>query len=128
MKTPSAITVSLLCVAGLALPAAPALAKSGDVARTGNCSGTTDSKLKAKARDGAIELEYEVDSNRVEQKWNYTLKHNGSVFASGSRRTLAPSGSFTVSRRVSNLAGIDRLAAVATRPASGEKCQAVLSF
>lgn len=128
MKTRTTLAITLLCAAGLALPATPSLAKDGDVIRTGNCTANSDWKLKAKARDGAIEVEYEVDTNRIGKRWNYTLKHNGSVFASGSILTKAPSGSFTVERRASNLAGVDRFTGLASNPNSGEKCQGSLSF
>ena len=50
---------------------APALAKGGgnDVRTAGTCQGGAHWKMKAKADDGAIEVEAEVDSNRSGQTW-----------------------------------------------------------
>ena len=42
-----------------------ASAKAGDVVRTGACSGASDWKLKLSPDDGRIELEFEVDQNKV---------------------------------------------------------------
>jgi len=43
------------------------------------------------------------------------------VFA-GRRRTVAPSGSFTVERRIPDRAGPDTIHAVATHVRSGQRC------
>lgn len=130
MNTTAKTLIAGACAIGLAIPvSAPALAKGGaEVRQSGDCTGRTDWKLKAKARDGGIEIEFEVDSNRVGQRWTYTLKHNGSAFASGARRTQAPSGSFSVERRVSNLAGVDRFVGLAHNPRTGESCRGTLRF
>ena len=37
----------------------------------GDCSARTDWKLKAKERDGGLEVEFEVDSNRVGQTCDF---------------------------------------------------------
>ena len=69
------------------LATAPAImAKGGDaVIKTGNCSMSSDWKLKAKPDNGRLEVEFEVDQNRNGQAWNVTLKHNGSAFFSGQK-------------------------------------------
>ena len=59
-----------IAVAGaLALTAAAgttaAFAKDGDVIRRGACSGASDWKLKLSPENGRIEVEYEVDSDKV---------------------------------------------------------------
>ena len=122
-------TSALLAVPSLATWSSPASAKGGDaVVRSGNCSGATDWKLKAKARDGGLEVEYEVDSNRAGQVWTYSVRQNGAVVASGTRTTAGPSGSFSVERRVANKAGTDVFVGTATNKSSGETCRGSLSI
>lgn len=86
--------------------AAP-VASSGQVIRSGRCSGSARWKLKLKQDDGAIEVEFEVDSNKAGQRWSVALKRAGVSLVTGSRVTRSPSGSFTVERRVSDLSGAD---------------------
>lgn len=106
-------------------------ASSKSRARTikrGSCSGATDWKLKAKPRDGRMEVEFEVDSNRTGQRWTYTLSHDGTVTASGTRATRAPSGSFSVERRLPNAPGVHTFRATATNVSTGESCTASLKI
>jgi hypothetical protein len=115
----------------LGVAAAPAgtLAKGGDGVRVdGNCTGSSSSKLKVKAEDGGkLEVEWEVDQNKVGRTWNVRIKDNGQLRFSGQRVTKAPSGSFTVHRLITNLAGTDHVVARAKNPVSGEVCTASLS-
>jgi osmotically-inducible protein OsmY len=106
---------------GAALPAQAA--STGDVRAAGSCSAASHWKLKAKPDDGRIEVEAEVDSNRVGQLWTWRLEHNGTVSARGQATTKAPSGSFTVNRRIVNASGPDTARFVARNPASGETCR-----
>ena len=108
--------------------AVPALARDGDVIRTGACSGNSDWKLKAGPRDGRIEVEFEVDQNRVGREWRVRLSDNGDVFFRGIRTTQAPSGSFEVERTTANRAGTDRIVGRAVNLSSGEVCQGVVSL
>jgi hypothetical protein len=129
MNKQAALAVAL--VAALAVPlslAGPASASGGGdgVQRSGSCSGSTDWTLKAKFRDGRIETEGEIDSNRIGQTWNWILKHNGTVSAHGQRLTQAPSGSFTVERTLVNLPGVDKIVFWARNPRSGETCRGVV--
>lgn len=94
--------------------------------KRGSCSATTDWKLKAKPRDGRMEVEFEVDSNRNGQRWTYTLRHDGVVEASGTRTTRAPSGSFSVERRLPNAPGVHTFRATAKNLRTGETCRASL--
>ena len=57
--------------------AAPAHANGGDVIRRGNCSGSSDWKLKLSPEDGRIEVEFEVDSNVAGQTWQVRITKNG---------------------------------------------------
>jgi hypothetical protein len=99
-----------------------AFAKAGDVVRTGACSGSSDWKLKLSPQDGKIEVEYEVDSNKVGQTWRVRLFENGTRIFAGNRMTKAPSGSFTVRVLATNHAGSDAFTARAANLGSGEIC------
>jgi hypothetical protein len=125
------LTRTGLAVLSLALPlglVAPASASGGggDVRTSGGCSGSAHWKLKAKPDDGRIEVEAQVDSNAVGQRWDWTLKHNGSVSASGSKSTAGVSGSFEVRRRMANLAGTDHFVFRATH--RGQVCRGTIAF
>lgn len=106
------------------------MAKGGSAAqiKTGSCSAASDWKLKAKADDGMIEVEFEVDSNVVGQNWHVTVLKNGNAIFTGNKTTKAPSGSFTVAKRTPNPAGADMVKGRATNAASGETCVAQMKF
>jgi hypothetical protein len=110
--------------------AAPAHAQGGSqaVEKRGSCSAGAEWKLKAKPDDGRIEVEFEVDSNRVGQRWHVHIGDNGVTVFDGFRRTVAPSGSFTVSPRIPDRAGVDRIHAVARQPRSGQRCAGTVSL
>jgi hypothetical protein len=113
--------VPLAVAAGLLTAAVPALAKGGSkaVTRSGDCSGSSNWKLKAKPDNGKLEVEFEVDQNRNGVKWNVVIKRNGNTAVSTTARTKAPSGSFSVNRLISGTTG--KITATATR--SGESCK-----
>ena len=110
------------------LASAPALAKDGDgrVLVRGDCSARTDWKLKAKPDDATLEVEFEVDSNRSGQRWTWSIRHDGTVVASGRRTTQPPSGSFSVERTVRDAPGTHRISATARNLRTGETCRASL--
>ena len=106
-----------------------AQASGGDdyrVIRTGSCSGHGVWKLKAKADDGRIEVEFEVDTNRNGQAFGVRLKRDGNLVWSGTRTTQAPSGSFSVERRISNSAGDDVIVGRAVR--GSNVCRGQVTF
>ena len=113
-----------LSVAG----AVPALAKDGDVIRRGACSGASDWKLKLSPENGKIEVEYEVDSNKVGQTWRVKLFHDGDRFFVGTRQTAGASGSFEVRKVVANHSGTDDFRARARNLGTGEVCGGSASF
>jgi hypothetical protein len=121
--------LAVLVIGGLSATA-PATAKDGDgrVIVRGDCSSRSDWKLKAKPDDGRMEVELEVDSNRNGQSWTWTLRSEGTVFASGRRTTQAPSGSFSVQRRTSDTGGSQRISATARNARTGEVCRASLTI
>jgi len=122
------LMAGLLVVAAAASSAGAVSAKDGDVIETGSCSGAADWKLKLSPDDGKLEVEFEVDANKVGQTWRVKIKRDGNVLASGTRVTQAPSGSFEFRTRISNRAGTDTIVARARNLASGQICRGVASI
>jgi hypothetical protein len=110
----------ILLVLGVA--GGTAAAKDGDRKVSGTCSKGSHWKLKAGARDSGIETEFQVDSNRNGQVWSVRIRDNGVQVFSGQRTTLAPSGSFSISRHIANRAGTDTIVATASNAKTGETC------
>ncbi len=101
---------------------------AGEVERSGNCSGSTDWKLKAKPEDGRIEVEAEIDSSVNGQVWTWRILHNGDVSAKGRATTKPPSGSFEVKRLLVNVAGTDAIGIRSTNTVTHETCAGNLPF
>jgi len=125
--------IGIAALAAMLLALAPAALaggkKGGDgIVKRGACSAGSSWKLKVKSDDGRIETEFEVDQNRVGKRWRVTLLRNGSTVFSGIRRTVAPSGSFTVHRLLAASAGTNRIVATARALQGGERCRAAISF
>ncbi|HEX8645658.1 MAG TPA: hypothetical protein VF715_02080 [Thermoleophilaceae bacterium] len=119
--------ISLTALLALLAVPASSTGKDGDgrVVRSGDCTGASNWKLKAKPDDGRLEVEFEVDQNRNDVEWHVKLKRNGKTVVSTKRRTRAPSGSLSVEKRIANPAGTDKISATATR--DGETCRGSLS-
>ena len=114
-------------VAALAITST-ASAKGGDDVRVaGSCGSGATSKLKVKPDDGRIEVEFEVDRNRNGEKWKVTFARSGQVVLRTKAKTHAPSGSFSVERRISNLSGADTITARGVGP-SGLTCTATATL
>jgi hypothetical protein len=113
-------TTALLAVPTLA---GPAQAKGGDAVTNSAGCATGTIKVKSKTDDGKIEVEGELDTNRVGQTWNWRIVRNGTVADQGSKVTAAASGSFSVTRRIGNPAGQDTIKFRAVRPATGTVCR-----
>jgi len=111
----------------LALLAATAAAKDGDVRRGGTCTGSASAKIKLSPEDGRIEAEFEVDQNRTGVTWKVVLRRNGTVAARTQGTTGGPSGSFEIRRLLSDGPGSDSVSARAVSP-SGEVCTAHASI
>jgi len=111
------------------LAAAPAVqAKEGDVLARGTCTQAATWKLKLSQENGMIEVDFEVDQNRVGRRWTVVLRRNGIQAFSGARFTRAPSGSFELRRVLVNRAGADRITGVARHAATGEVCRAAATW
>lgn len=93
----------------------------GRIVRTGSCTGSSTSKLKAKLDDGRVEVEFEVDENRVGRRWRVVIARNGRAVFTGIRTTVAPSGSFEVRRLIG---GRGRFAVTGRELRTGEVCRA----
>jgi hypothetical protein len=118
----------IMAVSMLAMPAGTLARQGGGVARAGDCTATSTSKIKASREDAGIEVEFEVDQNVVGKTWNVKLLHNGDVFFMGQRTTKAPSGSFDVRKLTGNRAGTDTLRGRARNLQTGEVCIATVSI
>lgn len=121
------LAIGVMAVGMLAFPATMA-AKGASVIHTGNCSASSDWKLKAKPDNGKLEVEFEVDQNVNSQVWRVKLKDNGSTFWHGLRTTHSPSGSFSVTKRTANNAGTDTITGRAVNLRTGEVCQGSLNI
>lgn len=121
-----------LALAAVGAAAGPAAASGGSggagVRAAGPCSAASDWTLKAKADNGRLQVELEVDSNRVGQRWSWRLSDNGAQVARGMSTTTAPSGSFSVARGIPNTAGKDVISFTARQAATGETCRGAASL
>ncbi len=103
----------LLALLLLAFPATAVARGGGDerpeVRANGTCGGSADSKLKLKARDGGIEVEFEIQHHRRAGLWRIVMVQEGRVAWRGRRRARSATASFEVSRRLRNLRGADRI-------------------
>ena len=93
---------------------------------SGHCTADSSAKLKVKRDDGRLETEFEVDQNRDGVRWTVRIRRNGDTVVKTRATTKAPSGSFSVERRIGDPVGSDRIVAKATSP-SGEVCKASLT-
>ena len=116
-------TAALLAVPALSMPA-QASGSDAVINSAGCATGTI--KVKAKADDGKLEVEGEVDTNRVGQTWSWAIRRDGNAVARGTGTTGGASGSFGVERRISNAAGPDRIVFRATRGST--TCSVAVTF
>lgn len=118
--------VTVVTLGGLV--AAPAHAGDDDrVIKRGSCvGGPAVWKLKVQSDDGRLEVEAEVDSNRRGQVWRWSIRHNGSLSRRGTATTVGASGSFSIERRLVDLAGTDRIVFRAVR--GSQVCRGVVNY
>jgi hypothetical protein len=129
--------ILLLGAAACAVAIAPAAASArhggddgGQRAKqrvAGSCTARSSAKLKAKTDDGRLEVEFEVDQNRDGVPWRVRIRRDGHLVVATRATTRAPSGSFSVERRIADPPGSHRVVARATSP-SGEVCRAALTI
>jgi hypothetical protein len=98
-----------------------ASAKVGDGVRVaGTCTDNSSSKLKVKRDNGRLKVEFEVDQNQAGVPWAVEIRNDGRLVIQATRTTHAPSGSFSLERRIAATTGV--ITARATR--DGESCSA----
>ncbi|HEY8302128.1 MAG TPA: hypothetical protein VIG48_09525 [Jatrophihabitans sp.] len=120
--TRSIVTAGIATTLGAGLLLAPAAHAGGSGVRaSGSCSATGSWHLQAEHDNGRIEVEAEVDGNRAGRTFNRTIRNNGTVVRRGAATTHAPSGSFSITRRVTDKPGAAHVVFRATRP--GNVCQ-----
>jgi hypothetical protein len=125
MCTRIATALAALCLALVLVAPAPALARGGDddVRVSGTCGQGATSKLRLRATDGAIQVEFEVKAGRGGQRWRVVLVHERRVAWRGRLRTRSGSGSFRVRRSIPDFGGADQVTVRASGP-RGNTCAA----
>jgi hypothetical protein len=88
-----------------------------EVRAIGVCGGKAGTQLRLRAKDGAIELRFEVEQARVAGTWRVVLVHERRVTWRGAARTTRSNGSFRVERALPDLPGYDTVTARAWGPA-----------
>lgn len=119
-------TLATVAIVAVSAAAVPANAEGDRVETASRSCATGVIKVKAKADDGRIEVEGEVDTNRRGQEWAWSIRRDGNVAARGTGQTAGASGSFSVERRTANPAGSDRIVFRAVR--NGTVCRAAVTF
>jgi hypothetical protein len=119
--------MTAIAVGACAVPAA-ALANDADVRNAGSCDGASSAKIKVKPDDGRIEVEFEVDQNKNGRAWGVKFRDNGELVFRGNATTKAPSGSFSIDRRIDDMAGADKIVATGVDKSSGERCRAKVTI
>jgi hypothetical protein len=140
MPTTARTTALALALAAMAAAPSAALARHGaddapgddhggapGARVAGSCTDGSRVKLKVKPDDGRLETELEVDQNRNGVTWTVKIRRDGTLVVDRHATTHAPSGSFSVEKKIANPAGSDRVSARATSP-SGEVCTASLTI
>ena len=97
-----------------------------EVRVAGSCGRGATSKLKLKARDGVIEAEFEVHG-RAGATWRVAFVQEARIVWRGHARTLGPSRSFSIERRIPDYPGADQVTARAVGP-RGITCQATATL
>jgi hypothetical protein len=118
-------TVAMVATTTIAVAPAQAGGDDREVRNSRGCASGVI-KVKAKADDGRIEVEGEVDTNRRGQTWAWQIRRDGNVVDRGTGRTAGASGSFSVERKIANPRGADRIVFRATR--NGQVCRVGVTF
>ena len=120
--------IAIVGIVGLLGIGSAAIAKDGDVIKTGSCSGGSDWKLKLSPENGKIEVEFEVDQNKVGDTWKVRILQNGDRIFRATKVTQGASGSFEVRTVAPNTSGTDTFRAFARNLSTDETCSARATF
>ncbi len=128
MKTPpKGVSLALaLALAGSLSIATPASAKGTKNAK-GDCSASSDWKLKAADKKGRIQVTATVKSRKGGQTWVWKLYHNGDLSDSGSKTMKKSQKVLNVKRKMVNLSGKDGIVFTAENAGTDESCRGTLS-
>jgi hypothetical protein len=112
----------------LAAPSPEASARGGgggadEVRVAGSCGKGATSKLRLRAKDGGIRVQFEVDHTRAGGSWRVVLIQDRRVVWRGKARTSGVGGSFEIERRLRDLPAADQVTARAWGP-RGVTCAA----
>jgi len=119
--------IAIALALALMLAAAPAHA-SDEVRRRGSCSaGPGDWTLWVRRDDGALRVRFTIDDVAAGQSWQLFLSDNGTRIFSGTKTSNAE-GEVRVSRRTTNRAGSDRIAASGVNTVNGATCEGSLTY
>jgi hypothetical protein len=116
------VRTTLLAILLALTLAAPAFGRDGDVRVEGSCGAGAESRVRLRADDGSIRVEFRVDSRRSGERWRVALVHERRVVWRGRVRTRS-GGSFRVRRSVPDYDGADAVSVRASGP-GGNTCQA----
>jgi len=89
----------------------------------GTCGKGATTKLRLRARDGGIKVQFEVDHNRSGVSWRVVLIQDRRVVWRGRARTRGAGDAFEIERRLRDLPGADRVTGRAWGP-GGITCAA----
>jgi len=95
----------------------------GEVRVAGTCGKGATSKIRLRAREDGIRVQFEVDHNRPGASWRVVLVQDRRVVWRGRARTQGAGASFEVERRLRDLPGADRVTGRAWGP-GGLTCAA----
>ena len=120
---------AIALVLALMLAAAPVPAHASDeVRRRGSCSGGPgDWTLRVRRDDGALRVRFTIDDVAAGQSWQLFLSDNGTRIFSGTKSSDA-AGEVRVSKRTTNRAGSDRIAASGVNTVNGTTCEGSLTY
>ena len=80
---------SALAVGSLVAVAPAASAKGDQIKERGDCTASSDWKVKVKTKKGQLRTDFWVKNNALEQEWMYTLTRGGDTLAAATRSTRA---------------------------------------
>ena len=119
---------ALALASALMLAASVPAGASDEVRRRGSCSGGPgDWTLRVRRDDGALRVRFRIDDVPAGQSWQLFLSDNGSRIFSGTKTSNAE-GEVRVSKRTSDRAGSDRIAASGVNTRNGTTCEGSLTY
>ena len=119
------LACALLVAVGLAIPTS-AVADDGphkDVRARGSCTGSNESRLRVRAEDGRLRIEFRIDADRRYRAWAIVLLRERRIVFRG---TLTPGGggrALELRRTIADWPGTNTVA-VRASTRTGQSCRA----